>query len=857
MNLFLKLFLIGFFCSFSSYGQFNQIQLTTSVTSNCAEGTITIEATGGIAPYRYSLYSTKYHIEETSSSTSHVFNNVPTGRYYVVVYDVNNTFGEKIEIIPSTFQATFTRNTATCNDNGSIITTPNGGAQPYTYLWSNGATTQNLDHAAFGLYFVTITDNNGCKYNSDSLFVGSNYEFLPTITSTPYSCLAKANATVHVDGIEAPFTYYWKTSPVQTTQTATGLIPGRHEVVVTNANGCSVTAYTFIQATNAFDIDITPTPATCLQANGQLSAVASGGTSPYSFLWDNGNSTSTLTGLTGYSYHNLTVTDANGCISTKGGFVGKTSPVQIAFSNTAVTCGLEDGTSSATASNGLAPYSYSWSSGATTSKISGLSPQSYSVYATDANGCQAYGYTQLFDNHCTSTITGNIYQDFNNNCAQDAGEKGSWNKIHYSSNRYTYTDKNGNYSIGVTPGSYTLTLIPDQHWTTDCSPNTLSINVTATGTVYGNNNFYTTPMNEVHDVAVYTYGQNQRGGFTRDVYIYYYNKGSQLESGAVNYTFSNDWDYVSAIPQPDYYNPTTRTATWNYSNLNPYDQELITISMSVPTSVGLNVLLSAEVKISTINTDQYEQDNTVSWQTFTTNSYDPNDIQVSPQGTTAEGYITSEQEELTYLIRFQNTGNDVAYNVTVKNPIDLNLEEYTITMIGASHDYKASIEDGFIIFDFEDINLPDSNHNEKESHGYVLYRVNRKSDLAPLTKIFNSADIYFDYNVPVETNEVKNTIASITPNVSELQGQEDLLFYPNPCRDHAQLSIHITAASEVSVQLYSASGQQVSILDNVSVGQGIQVIDLNLTPFNLPAGLYVAKVVANDKVYTKSFLINK
>jgi hypothetical protein len=857
MKLFLKLFLIVFLISFSTYGQFNQIGLTTSVTSNCAEGTISIEIAGGNEPYRYNLYSTHYRIEETSSSTSHVFNNVPTGRYYVVVYDVNNVFGETFEIIPATFQASFDRNTATCNNNGSIITEPSGGAEPYTFLWSNGATTQNLENAASGHYFLTITDNNGCKYNSDSLFVGSDNGFLPTVTSSTYSCQAKANATVLVDGVGAPFTYYWKTSPVQTTQTATGLMPGGYEVVVTNANGCSATAYANIQATNSFNVEITSTPATCIQANGELSAVASGGTSPYSFLWDNGNTTSTLTGLTGYSYHNLTVTDATGCVSIKGNYVEKTTPIQIAFTNTSVTCGLEDGVANATASNGLAPYSYRWSTGATTSTISGLSPQSYSVYATDANGCQAYAYTHLFENNCSSTITGNIYLDFNNNCTQDTGEKGRSNMIQYSTNRYTYADRDGHYSIGVAPGNYTLTLIPDQYWTTDCSPNTISVNVAAPGNVYDNNNFYITPLNEVHDVSVYTYGQNQRGGFTRDVYIYYYNKGTQLESGAVDYTFSNDWDYVSAIPQPDYYNPTTRTATWNYSNLNPYDQELITISMSVPTSVGLNVLLSTEVKISTINTDQYEQDNTASWQTFTTNSYDPNDIQVSPQGTTAEGYITSEQEELTYLIRFQNTGNDVAYNVTVKNPIDLNLKEYTITMIGASHDYKASIKDGFITFDFEDINLPDSNHNEKESHGYVLYRVNRKSDLAPLTKILNSADIYFDYNVPVETNEVKNTIASTTPNASELQGQDDLLFYPNPCRDHAQLSINIKAASEVSVQLYSASGQQIPVLDNVSVGQGLQVIDLNLASFNLTTGLYVAKIVANDKVYTKSILINK
>lgn len=858
MKLFLKLFLFGFFLSFSSYGQFNAIQLTTSVTSNCAEATVSIDVIGGIAPYRYNIYSPQYRIEESSSSNSHVFDHVPPGRYYIVVYDVNNTFGEKFEIIPSTFQASFTRNTATCNNNGSIIANPSGGAEPYSYLWSNGATTKDLVNVASGQYFLSITDNNGCKYNSDSLFVGSNNGFSAYTTSSIYTCLNKASSTVHVDGENGPFTYYWKTIPVQTTQTATGLTPGSYEVVVTNANGCSSTESAYVYEGNDFNIDITSTSATCVEANGELSAVASGGTAPYTFLWDNGNTSSSLTGLIGYSYHKVTATDATGCKSTKAGYVQKTSPVQLTFSTTPVTCSLEDGTASVTASNGQSPYTYDWSNGTTTSSINGLQPEYYSVVVTDANGCEAYGYTKLNESNCSSTIKGTVYMDFNNNCIQDAGERASaYTRIQYSSNRYTYTDHDGNYTIDVVPGNYTLTIIPNQYWTTDCSPNTLSVNVAGVGNIYANNNFHITPSDQIHDVSIHSYGEAQRPGFTRSVYLYYYNKGLQMESGTINYTFSNDWDFVSAIPQPDYFNPATKTATWNYSSLNPYEQRGITISMSVPSIVGLNVLLTTEAKITTVNTDQYERDNETSWETFTVNSYDPNDIQVSPQGTTAEGYITSEEQELTYRIRFQNTGNDVAYNVSIKNPIDVNLEEYTITMIGASHNYKASIEEGFIIFDFANINLPDSNHNEKESHGYVLYRVNRKSDLAPLTKIFNSADIYFDYNVPVETNEVKNTIASITPNVSELQGPDDLLFYPNPCRDHAQLSINIKAASEVSVQLYSASGQQISVLDNISVGQGLQVIDLHLAPFNLPAGLYVAKIVANDKVYTKSILINK
>src|SRR5690606_8896415 len=138
---------------------------------------------------------------------------------------------------------------------------------------------------------------------------------------------------------------------------------------------------------------------------------------------------------------------------------------------------------------------------------------------------------------------------------------------------------------------------------------------------------------------------------------------------------------------------------------------------------------------------------------------------------------------LTYRIRFQNTGNDVAYNVTVKNKIDPYVEDYTISILDVSHNVIASIENDSLRFDFNDIYLADSTSNEPESHGYIIYRVNKKSGLAPLTQIVNQADIYFDYNPAVITNQVKNTIANTTFVVSEQKLDDEVLFYPNPCTD--------------------------------------------------------------------------
>jgi len=858
MKSFLKLFLIGFFLSFSSYGQITGYSLTASTTSNCANGTITVHLSGGTAPYRFIINDHNYSYDNTSTSTDLTLTNVPTGSYYIYAIDANNIWTGAMAVISTTFSATENAHAETCNNNGSLEVIPNGGVTPYTYLWSNGATTKEVLNLNSGIYYVSVTDNNGCVYNSDSLYVGQNFGFSAYTNSSDYTCQSKGSSTVVTNGIGSPFTYYWKTSPVQTTQTAINLDPGEYEAVVTSSNGCSSTITAYINRANDFNITMTSTNADCNQNNGSIAALANGGASPYSYLWNNGATTSNLTSLPGETNYSLTATDAQGCQSVTYAYVGKKSPLQLTFSNTEAPCFATGGTATVAVTNGLAPYTYVWSNGANTNSITNLTSGYYSALVEDANGCQSYGYTYIPQNNCYSTISGTVYNDLNNNCIQDAGELGSPSAmIKYGTYSYTYTDSYGNYEIEVIPGNHTLDVIPKEYWTTGCASNSITVNASATGSNYTNNNFYITPNNEIHDVSVYLYANPQRPGFTRSAYIYYYNNGTTTESGSIEYVFSNDWDYSDALPQPDYYDPLTRKATWQYSGLQPSQNGFINISMNVPITVVINTLLTANVIIRTVNVDANDEDNIADFRTLTIGSFDPNDIQVSPQGTTPEGYITSEQEALTYQIRFQNTGNDVAYNVVVKNPIDENLEDYTLTIIGSSHDCKASISNHQLTFDFKDINLADSIHNEKDSHGYVLYRVNRKSDLAPLTQIFNKADIYFDYNAPVETNEVKNTIASVTPNVSELESQDDLVFYPNPCRDHIQLSINIKEVSDLSVQLYSSSGQQVSVIDNMSMVQGLQVIDLNLEPFNLPAGLYVAKVVMKDKVYTKSILINK
>ena len=141
-----------------------------------------------------------------------------------------------------------------------------------------------------------------------------------------------------------------------------------------------------------------------------------------------------------------------------------------------------------------------------------------------------------------------------------------------------------------------------------------------------------------------------------------------------------------------------------------------------------------------------------------TGSYDPNDKTGYPTGVTSSNYIYPNQQ-LQYTIRFQNTGTDTAFTVVVRDTLDMDLDIFSVVQGVASHTYNFQMYGPRVLeWTFYNIQLPDSNHNEAESHGFCTFTVNQNPDLANNTEIRNSADIYFDYNAPVITNQTLHTV---------------------------------------------------------------------------------------------------
>ncbi len=169
------------------------------------------------------------------------------------------------------------------------------------------------------------------------------------------------------------------------------------------------------------------------------------------------------------------------------------------------------------------------------------------------------------------------------------------------------------------------------------------------------------------------------------------------------------------------------------------------------------------------------------------NSFDPNDITVRPRGEGDSHFILANEPALQYKIRFQNTGNDTAYVVSLRDTLPAELEVTSVIPGPSSHAYTFDIQHNVIKFLFKDINLPDSSSNVDASQGYVIFTVKMKPSLPNGTRIENRAAIYFDFNTPVITNTAVNTIHEPLMVAVEWPAANDLKIkvMPNPAVDFA------------------------------------------------------------------------
>ena len=385
----------------------------TSTTANCgaSNGSATVSVLNGTAPYTYQW--------SPSGGNNATANGLLAGNYTVLVTDAAGCSASQTVTIgsgaaPGNVIISSTNVSCFGANNGTALANANGGQQPYTYLWSNGANTPTIQNLAIGTYQVTVTTANGCISTSSVTITQPSTPLSITSTGTTVSCFGGNNGTANVTatGGTSPYTYNWNTTPTQFTATANNLTANNYMVTVTDNNGCVTTDEVTISQPTPLAIGlVNQLNVTCNgNANGLLSVNVTGGTTPYQYNWNGGTlaNSASISNLNAGNY-NLVVTDANGCSQNTSYTVTQPTLLNSTISNqNNITCyGLTNGSITTSATGGTTPYTYNWSNGATTSTINNLSVGTYYGWVTDANGCSSVASTNITQPTAISTTVSN------------------------------------------------------------------------------------------------------------------------------------------------------------------------------------------------------------------------------------------------------------------------------------------------------------------------------------------------------------------------------------------------------------------------------------------------------------------
>ena len=314
--------------------------------------------------------------------------------------------------------------TFSCTNNTTVEFTNTSALFPTTTNWAfgdpasnpnNTSSLPNPTHIFSGPGTYTITLNVSGPDNAPSSTTQTiNILGLTTSVITNNNCAGDNNgaATVNVIPVAAaPFFYSWNTTPVQNTQTATGLAGGNYIVTVSALNSCTATASAVIASPAALSHTVNIVQPGCVAATGSATITQSGGTAPYNYSWfPSGGSGPSATGLAPGNYI-VTVTDSRLCTENISiDIVTATAPnIGITNKKDASCFGLNDGNATALATGGAAPYSYSWNTipAQNTVTATNLAAGNYSVTVTDNNGCTASTTVQI--NEPASGSCGDVY----------------------------------------------------------------------------------------------------------------------------------------------------------------------------------------------------------------------------------------------------------------------------------------------------------------------------------------------------------------------------------------------------------------------------------------------------------------
>jgi len=697
-------------------------------------------------------------------------------------------------------------------ESGYAVAYVSGGVPPYTYAWSNGTSDWQCPGLFAGTYDLTVTDalmeQASTSFTVDLL---PGYGQMGLLTSMPY-CAG--------DPAIVP------TFPIQVNYDPTGM---------TGPPPFSFSS-TDVASTGQFQAS------ECLDPQSMI----------YEFLELDGAASGTYT---------VDFADGNGCPGTVDVAVppALTALPQVQPLNVNPSCATNPTGSITFAYQGTLPYEY-----LVLLKPAGITSDCAQQVRTEAIGTNAPGGTRTFGNLLpgdywvvTSTdayrwlslgpwsdaackdstlvtvpslgidcgvLSGRVYIDDDVDCLLDAAENRIPGTIEENTPGpyYVTTNSTGQYSIGLAHGSYSAAE-QNSVFTQSC-PGTVTIASAAQSLNIG------CAGGAPLDVQVAVASGPARPGFQLQYGIDLDNL-TPASTGPVTLTVTLDpvLGFLSADPTPT--NVAGNVLTWNLSMNQVFQHVDVSVRTQLPPDVGLiGTTLNTTTQVATANTDGNLSNNSATSNQIVTGSYDPNDKRAITSTGGTSTWTINEDQWIDYIIRFQNTGTDTAFNVIITDTLPATLDSATISWGAGSHAHsRALVGQGVLKFIFPNILLPDSNVNEPLSHGFVGFRIRPRLPLLPGDEIINTANINFDFNPPVIT-EPSVLVAEFSTGNDAPTG---IPVVPNPATDLVQVVLPAGASREVAV--HAADGRPVRLVARPHA-RGLQLDVAGLAP-----GLYMVR----------------
>jgi hypothetical protein len=385
----------------------------TNVSCNGgSDGSVTVNSvTGGTGVLQYSINGTVWQ-------TSPSFNGLEAGTYTIIVRDQNNCIGLATVTVtePNPFVISTSVMHVTCNggNDGSVTVLASGGAGTLAYSLNGLAwqSTNTFSGLTAGHYAVTIRDAGNC-YGSANFTITEPTAIAVFANSLNVSCHGAMDGGINVQasGGTGVLQYSIDGTTYTLSPNFTGLAGGAYTVYVKDANACVITQQVTVFEPTALTVVATLANVRCAGGDdGVINLFVSGGTGPYQYMWSNGETDEDIFHLPIGTY-SVTVSDENGCAQV--GVWTITSPSSALILNATVSdatgATVADGDIDLTVTGGNAPYTYSWSNGATTEDLHNVAPGLYVVIVTDVNGCAT---TMTYLVGFTTAVAGGM-DDFN------------------------------------------------------------------------------------------------------------------------------------------------------------------------------------------------------------------------------------------------------------------------------------------------------------------------------------------------------------------------------------------------------------------------------------------------------------